>query len=93
MSTMLLHWIASQPTTTIAIIMLAGCYLLAVIVHVLVRLLGTGVLAGELKATTPVMLTPLAVILGLMIAFLAQRVWTNIDHAHVFIGAETSGLR
>jgi hypothetical protein len=93
MSTMLLHWIESQPTTTIAFIMLAGCYLLAVVVHLLVRLLGTGVLAGELQATTPVMLTPLAVILGLMIAFLAQRVWTNIDHAHTYIGAETSALR
>jgi hypothetical protein len=90
---MLLHWIESQPTMIIAFIMLAGCYLLAVVVYLLVRLLGSGVLAGELKATTPVMLTPLAVILGLMIAFLAQRVWTNIDHAHSYIGAETSALR
>ena len=39
------------------------------------------------------MLTPLAVILGLLIAFLAQRVWTNIDHANAYIGAETSALR
>ena len=61
MSTMLLHWIESQTTTTIAMIMLSGCYLLGVIVYLLVRHLGTGVMAGELKATTPVMLTPLAV--------------------------------
>jgi len=88
-----LHWIESQTTTTIAMIMLAGCYLLGVIVYLLVRLLGTGVMAGELKATTPVMLTPLAVILGLMIAFLAQRVWTNIDHAHTYIASETGALR
>jgi len=93
MSMTLLHWIDSQSTTMIAVIMLAGCNLLAVVVHLLVRFLGTGILAGELKATTPVMLTPLAVILGLMIAFLAQRVWTNIDHAHTYIASETGALR
>lgn len=90
---MLLHWIESQPTTTIALIMMAGSYLLAVIVYLLIRLFANSVLASELKATTPVMLTPLAVILGLLIAFLAQRVWTNIDHAHTYIGAETGALR
>lgn len=93
MTAMLLHWIESQPTSTITLVVLSGCYALAIIVHFLVRLLAHPMLALELKATTPVMLTPLAVLLGLLIAFLAQRVWTNIDHAYAHIGAETSALR
>lgn len=93
MSGMLLYWIEAQTTTHIALIAIAGCYLLAVVVYLMVRLFADTVLAGELKATTPVMLTPLAVILGLLIAFLAQRVWTNIDHANAYIGAETGALR
>jgi hypothetical protein len=34
-----------------------------------------------MKATSPVMLTPLSVTVGLLIAFLAARVWSNLDHA------------
>jgi hypothetical protein len=90
---MLLHWIESQSTPVIALIMFSGCYALAVIVHFLVARLSHSALAAEMKATTPVMLTPLAVLLGLLIAFLAQRVWNNIDHANAYIGAETSALR
>ena len=36
---------------------------------------------ADLKATTPVMLTPLSVIIGLLIAFLATRVWNNLGMA------------
>src|SRR5690554_1650809 len=90
---MLLHWIESQPTSIITVVVLSGCYALAIVVHFLVRQLAHPMLALELKATTPVMLTPLATMLGLLIAFLAQRVWTNIDHAYAYVGAEISALR
>ena len=90
---MMLHWIESQSTAVIALVMFAGCYALAALVHFLMRRLVSSNLAAEFKATTPVMLTPLAVLLGLLIAFLAQRVWTNIDHANAYIAEETSSLR
>jgi hypothetical protein len=47
----------------------------------------------QLNATTPVMLTPLAVIAGLLIAFLASRVWSNVDRANTYIGQEASAIR
>jgi hypothetical protein len=47
-----------------------------------------------LKAIVPVSLTtPLGVILGLLIAFHASRVWTNLDHAIEYVGQEASALR
>ncbi len=49
--------------------------------------------AKELKATSPVTLTPLAVILALLLAFLSSRVWTNVDRAGGYVGQEASALR
>ena len=39
------------------------------------------------------MLTPLGVILGLLIGFLAARVWTNLDRAVEYVGQEAGALR
>ena len=39
------------------------------------------------------MLTPLSVIAGLLIAFLASRVWSNVDHAHADLTQEANALR
>ena len=39
------------------------------------------------------MLTPLGVITGLVIAFLAARVWANVDHAHAYVAEEASEIR
>lgn len=86
-------WIESQSTTAIAVMVFGFCYILSVVIFVVAILLSRFSFAAELKATTPVMLTPLAVILGLLIAFLASRVWTNIDHANAFVGQEASALR
>ena len=47
----------------------------------------------RLKATTPAMLTPLAVIGGLLIAFLATRVWNNLDRATVYVAQEATSIR
>ena len=39
------------------------------------------------------MLTPLAVLAGLLIAFLASRVWSNVDRANTYIAQEASAIR
>jgi Zn-dependent protease len=49
--------------------------------------------ARELKAASPVTLTPLAVILALLLAFLSSRVWTNLDRAGEYVGQEASALQ
>ena len=39
------------------------------------------------------MLTPLCIILGLLIGFLAARVWANLDRANQYVGQEAGALR
>jgi hypothetical protein len=46
-----------------------------------------------LQSVTPGILSPLGTILGILIAFLAVRVRTNLDHAQEHIGRELSALR
>lgn len=85
-------WIASQDTITIAVLVFALNYAVAAL-FVATRLLAQRRIAVDLKATTPVMLTPLSVLTGLLIAFLASHVWANIDRAHTYIAQEGSALR
>src|SRR5262249_18747530 len=45
------------------------------------------------EGRTPVMLTPLSVLAALLIAFLASRVWGQVDHAHRYIAQEASAIQ
>lgn len=65
------------------------CLLAALILIALSR----SPMAGALHVASPAMLTPLGVIIGLVIAFLAARVWANVDHAQAFVAEEASGIR
>jgi hypothetical protein len=47
----------------------------------------------ELGTITPGVLSPLSAILGIMIAFLAARVWANVDRAEEYVTQEISALR
>ena len=88
----LLLWIESQPATVIALIAFGACYLCAAIVFVVAQVLVSKRIANELKATTPVMLTPLSVLTGLVIAFVASRIWINLDHANAVVRDEARNI-
>src|SRR5271170_4189203 len=88
----LLLWIESQPATVIALIAFGACYLCAAIVFVIERVFVSKRIANELKATTPVMLTPLSVLTGLVIAFVASRIWINLDHANAVVRDEARNI-
>jgi hypothetical protein len=89
----MLSWLESQQTLVIVLIVFAFCYLLAALIFVYLAMVSRSPVAGALHVTTPAMLTPLGVILGLVIAFLAARVWANVDHARSFVVEEASGIR
>jgi hypothetical protein len=84
-----LLWVEGQSPGVIAVIALGLCYAFAAIIFVLSRLMADRPLAKAMKVTTPVMLTPLSVVLGLVIAFVAARIWTNFDHANGLVRDET----
>jgi Protein of unknown function (DUF4239) len=86
-------WIEAQPTPVIALLMFSFCYVLAATIFGLAAIFSRRKVAQDLKAVAPVTLTPLGVILGLLIAFLAYRVWTNLDQATEYVGKEAGALR
>ena len=89
----MLWWLETQQTFVIALVVFAFCYLLAIVILIAAAVLSAHPIAGKVNATTPAMLTPLGVITGLVIAFLAARVWSNFDHAQAFVTQEASEIR
>jgi Protein of unknown function (DUF4239) len=89
----MLHWVESQSIPSITLLVFGFCYVLALTTYGAAAILSRRALARELKAASPVTLTPLAVILALLLAFLSSRVWTNVDRAGEYVSQEASALR
>jgi len=87
-----LNWITSQPTFVIGAITLAFCYLMGLAAFAIVELAARRGHRDALKAVSPVTLTPLAVVFGLLVAFLSADVWPNFDRARTFVGQEATEL-
>ncbi len=86
-------WIESHHSSVIALILFVFWYGLAAIVLFVVGMVEERSARTHLKPTTPSMLTPLSLVAGLLIVFLASRVWTNLDHANTYVANEASALR
>jgi hypothetical protein len=72
--------------------MFGASYLLATIIFVAAWIASQRRIALDLKATSPVMLTPLSVLASLLIGFLAARVWANLDHANSYAASEATAI-
>jgi hypothetical protein len=88
----MLPWIEAQSISVIALVMFAFCFALAAVAYSVGAVLSRRAIGEELKTVSPVTLTPLAVILGLLIAFIAGRIWDNVARANDHVGAEVSAL-
>ncbi len=89
----MLWWLETQETPVIVLIVFTFCYLLAIVMLLAGAALSAHPIAGKVNATTPAMLTPLGVITGLVIAFLAARVWANVDRANAYVAQEATAIR
>lgn len=89
----MLVWIESQSTAIIALIVFGAAYVSAALIFCVAALLSRRPIGKVLQSVTPGILSPLGTILGILIAFLAVWVWTNLDHAQEHIGREVSALR
>ena len=74
-------WIESQRPMVIVLVIFGCSYLVVALLLLVSACLARRPIGADLKATTPVMLTPLSVVIALLIAFLATRVWNNLDRA------------
>jgi hypothetical protein len=86
-------WIEAQSIVVITLLVFGFCYALTIAIAGVALLMSGRPIAKQLKGVSPVTLTPLAVILALLIAFLSSRVWTNVDRAGEYVGRESSSLR
>jgi hypothetical protein len=75
------------------VVVFAATFLVSGAIYAAVMALATGERARVFKAMSPVMLTPLAVVFGLIVAFLATQVWTDVERANTAVTREASALR
>jgi hypothetical protein len=86
-------WIESQTGFVISVVVFFFCYSVAAIILAAVVFVSRWRFGRSLKAATPGILSPLGTIAGLLIAFLAVRVWTNIDHTTAAMTQQGSAIR
>ena len=86
-------WIETQSTFVICVLVFGFCYLLTAVILSAALFLSRRAVAQRLQTIAPVTLTPLGVILGLLIGFLAARVWADLDRANQYVGQEAGALR
>ncbi|MBV9249068.1 MAG: DUF4239 domain-containing protein [Acetobacteraceae bacterium] len=89
----MIAWLESQRSEVIALLVFGLSYIMVAVILALASILSRRRIAADLKMSTPTMLTPLSLLLGLLIAFLAARVWTNLDRANGYVAQEASSIR
>ena len=76
---MLRLWIEAQSTPIIALVVFGLSYLGTALIFVLVTSAAPHGWARDFKLVPAVALTPLAILLAVLLGFLASRVWANFD--------------
>jgi len=86
-------WIESHSSPVITAIVFGLVYLAAAAIFVAAAFASRHPIGKQVGSLTPALLSPLGTILGILIVFLAARVWTNVDRAHEYVTHEISALR
>ena len=89
---MLRLWIEAQSTPIIALVVFGLSYLGTALIFVLVTSAAPHGWARDFKFVPAVALTPLAILLAVLLGFLASRVWANFDHAEGYVRQEADAL-
>jgi hypothetical protein len=87
------NWIHNLPIFWMTVVIFGVCYLMAAIVFLTVSALGRRPAGAALRGFSAGMLSPLGVIFGLLVAFIAAQVWGDVEHARVAVDREASSLR
>ena len=86
-------WVHTLPVGWMAVVVFGATYLAAVGIYSLVMALAKGDRVRAFKAVSPGLLSPLGIIFGLFVAFLAAQVWSDLDRAGAAVIHEASALR
>jgi hypothetical protein len=85
-------WLEAQSIPVIALIVFGLSYLTAAIAFLLARVAARLGWAHDFKHIPAMTLMPLAVLLAVLLGFLASRVWANHEHAENYVAQEASAL-
>ena len=86
-------WLHDLPTGWMAVVILAATYLVAAAIFLVVMALAKDRRAEAFKAVSPGLLPPMALLFGLLVAFLASQVWSDSGQAQLAVDREASALR
>ena len=86
-------WVHTLPVGWMAVVVFGATYLAAVGIYSLVMALAKGDRVRAFKTVSPGLLSPLGIIFGLFVAFLAAQVWSDLDRAGAAVIHEASALR
>ena len=86
-------WLYHLPVVWMALVIFAGTSIATGVIYGVVIALTTGGRGRAFQAMSPVMLTPLAVVFGLLVGFIAAQVWSDADRANAAVTREASALR
>jgi hypothetical protein len=86
-------WIHGLPVALMAVLVFAATYGAAALVYAIVLTLARGDRVRDFKGVSAGLLSPLGVIFGLMVAFLAAQIWGDVDRANAAVNREASALR
>src|SRR5438045_2620791 len=86
-------WLYHLPVVWMSVVVFGGTSLVTAIVYAMSRAFAARGWGPNLKGVSPVMLTPLAVLFGLIVAFLSSQVWSDSQRANAAVAREASALR
>jgi hypothetical protein len=86
-------WLHNLPILLMTLVVFGFTYLLTAGIYALVTVLAKGERARAFKAVSPGLLSPLAIIFGLFVAFTAAQVWSDSERANAAVDREASALR
>ena len=89
----MLNWLYQLPVATMTLVLFAATMAVSGLIHGLVQWCAKGERARAFQAISPVMLTPLAVVFGLLVGFLTNQVWSDARQASAAVAQEASALR
>src|SRR5215204_1544168 len=86
-------WLQNLPVLWMTVVVFLATYLVTGAIYGVVVTLAVGARARAFKAVSPGMLPPLGIIFGLLVAFVAAQVWTDLATAGTAVTREASALR
>lgn len=89
----MINWLLSLPTVWLIVVVTAATYAAAGVVFLAVMGLSTGGRLSTLSSLSPGLLSPLGVVFGLIVAFLASGIWTNANTAQTAVNTEAGAMR